>query len=149
MKLVEIVFLLILTGLIVVAANMVGYKADAFLSLQGVLVMVLIGAISFAIVRIPFLKNFPVVALATGVAIYASSAWFPWHKEVIAITNKVDFMAIATPTLAYAGLSIGKDLAIFQQLSWRIIPVALAVIAGTVVCAAVIAQWALHLEGAI
>ena len=149
MKLLETVFLLLLTGLIVVVANMVGYKGEFLTSLEGVLIMAVIGAISFGLIQLPGINKVPVVALSTGIAIYASSAWFPWHTEVLTLTKKVDFMAIATPTLAYAGLSVGKDLAIFQQLSWRIIPVALAVIAGTVLCAAVIAQWALHLEGAI
>lgn len=149
MRLIETVFLLFLTGLIVVAANMVGYKADLMASLEGILIMVVIGAISYGLVRLPYLNKIPIVALATAIAIYASSSWFPWYKEVLFFTGKVDFMAIATPTLAYAGLSVGKDLAVFQQLSWRIIPVALAVITGTVVFATVIAQFALHWEGAI
>ena len=53
------------------------------------------------------------------------------------------------PVLAYAGLSLGKDLGAFRRLSWRIIPVALAVTAGTFICATALAQVVLHLEGLI
>ena len=37
----------------------------------------------------------------------------------------------------------------FRRLSWRIIPVALAVTAGTFICATALAQLVLHLEGLI
>ena len=47
------------------------------------------------------------------------------------------------------GLSLGKDLGAFRRLSWRIIPVALAVTAGTFICATALAQLVLHLEGLI
>ena len=59
------------------------------------------------------------------------------------------FLATTTPVLAYAGLSLGKDLGAFRRLSWRIIPVALAVTAGTFICATALAQLVLHLEGLI
>ena len=49
-------------------------------------------------------------------------------------TSQVTFLATTTPVLAYAGLSLGKDLGAFRRLSWRIIPVALAVTAGTHLC---------------
>ena len=39
---------------------------------------------------------------------------------------------------------LGKDLGAFRRLSWRIIPVALAVTAGTFICATALAQFVLH-----
>jgi len=68
---------------------------------------------------------------------------------IIAKTSQVTFLATTTPVLAYAGLSLGKDLGAFRRLSWRIIPVALAVTAGTFICATALAQLVLHLEGLI
>jgi hypothetical protein len=49
--------------------------------------------------------------------------------------------------LAYCGLSLGKDIDAFKRLSWRIVPVALAVGAGSFICATVLAEIILHLEG--
>ena len=57
------------------------------------------------------------------------------------------FLPITTPILAYAGLSLGKDMEGFKHLSWRIVPVALAVAAGSFICATALAEVMLHLEG--
>ena len=66
---------------------------------------------------------FWVSILAIGVATPVS----PFAGFISAYTNKVDFLAICTVVLSYAGLTIGKDLAMFKQMSWRIIVVALAI----------------------
>ena len=68
----------------------------------------------------------------------------PGQEWIIAKTSQVTFLATTTPVLAYAGLSLGKDLGTFRRLSWRIIPVALAVTAGTFICATALAQLVLH-----
>ena len=71
----------------------------------------------------------------------------PGSAVLLSYTKEVNFLAITTPILAYAGLSIGKDIEAFKQLSWRIVPVALAVAAGSFVCSAALAEVILHLEG--
>lgn len=149
MRTLESVFLLILSSVIIAAATMVGYKVPLMDTFIGVSVLLIVGLTGFLISRLPMLNKLPSVVWISVVAIFVSSAAFPWSKEVVKLAFKVPFMAVCTPTLAYAGLSIGKDFEAFQKLSWRIVPVALAVIAGTFLCAAMIAQWALHLEGAI
>lgn len=73
----------------------------------------------------------------------------PWAKEISYYTAKVDFLALCTPILAFAGLSFGKDLDKFKAMSWRIIVVALAVYTGTFICASVVAQFLLKFEGVI
>ena len=73
----------------------------------------------------------------------------PWAKEIGYFTGKVDFLALATPILAFAGLSFGKDLEKFKTMSWRIVVVALAVYTGTFICAAIVAQFLLKYEGII
>ena len=82
-------------------------------------------------------------------AFLASLPGMPGQEWIIAKTSQVTFLATTTPVLAYAGLSLGKDLGAFRRLSWRIIPVALAVTAGTFICATALAQFVLHLEGLI
>ena len=141
--------ILFFSGLFCVIANMVGYKAGFYDSLLGTAVLVAIGLVGFALSQIPYLNKIYAVIWISVVAIYVSSAAFPWSPWVVQVTSKVQFMAICTPILAFAGLSVGKDMELFRKLSWRIIPVALAVIAGTFLCAAVIAHLALRWEGAI
>ena len=84
-------------------------------------------------------------ALIVGVLV--SVPGFPGGDFVLSYTKQVSFIALTTPLLAYAGLSVGKDMEAFKALSWRIIPVALAVAAGSFVCSTILAEFMLHLEG--
>ena len=59
------------------------------------------------------------------------------------------YLANALIVLAYGGLSLGKDIPAFKRLSWRIVPVALMVSSGTFICATIMAEIMLHLEGVI
>lgn len=148
-KLTESISLLILSGIIMAIGNTVGYKTDLIDSLKGISIIVIIASIGVILSQLPVLKKLPTVFWVSITAILASCPIFPGHQAVLAITKKMQFLAIATPILAYAGLSIGKDLEMFRKLSWRIIPVALAVCAGTFLGAAIIAQLALKWEGII
>ncbi|WP_334325118.1 hypothetical protein [Gilliamella apicola] len=149
MKILETIFVLILVAIIMAAGNSVGYKIDIFSSLEALAVLVVISIVGFLLSKLPGLKKFPVILWVSVVAAVASSPIFPYHKELVAITDQVSLLAVCTPVLAYAGLAIGKDLALFKNISWRIIPVSLAVFSGTFIFAALIAQVTLHWEGVI
>lgn len=58
-------------------------------------------------------------------------------------------MALCTPILAYAGVSIGKDLDDFAKTGWRIVLVAIVVFVGTYIGSAIIAQAILQYMGQI
>jgi hypothetical protein len=47
---------------------------------------------------------------------------------------------LTTPILAFAGLSIAKDVPAFRRLGWRIVVASLSASAGTFIAATVIAQ---------
>lgn len=149
MKISETIFLLILVAIIMAAGNSVGYKVDFITSLQAVGILVIISVAGFFISKIPYFSKFPIILWVSIVAAVVSSPIFPGHEIVVQLTDKVSLLAVCTPVLAYAGLAIGKDLALFKSISWRIIPVSLAVFSGTFIFAALIAQVTLHWEGVI
>ncbi|KDN10261.1 MULTISPECIES: hypothetical protein [unclassified Gilliamella] len=149
MKSLETIFLLILVAIIMAAGNTVGYKIDFILSLEALSILVVISIVGYFVGKIPVLNKFPVILWVSIVAAVASSPIFPFHEQVVSLTDKVSLLAVCTPVLAYAGLAIGKDLALFKSISWRIIPVSLAVFSGTFILAAIIAQITLHWEGVI
>lgn len=149
MKCLETIFLLILVAIIMAAGNTVGYKIDFKLSLQALSILVAISIVGYFVGKIPLLNKFPVILWVSVVAAVASSPIFPYHEQVVSMTDQVSLLAVCTPVLAYAGLAIGKDLALFKSISWRIIPVSLAVFSGTFIFAAIIAQITLHWEGVI
>jgi hypothetical protein len=59
---------------------------------------------------------------------------------VAGLTGQINFLALATPILAFAGLSIAKDVPAFRRLGWRIVLTSLAANAGTFI-GAIIAQF--------
>ena len=65
-------------------------------------------------------------------------------EAVAGLTGKINFLALATPILAFAGLSIAKDVPAFRRLSWRIVVTSLAANAGTFIGATIIAQYFLR-----
>lgn len=149
MKILETIFMLILVAIIMAAGNSVGYKIDIISSFEALAVLAVISIVGFLLSKLPGLKKFPVILWVSVVAAVVSSPIFPYHTELVAITDQVSLLAVCTPVLAYAGLAIGKDLALFKNISWRIIPVSLAVFSGTFIFAALIAQVTLHWEGVI
>jgi len=149
MKILETIFLLILVAIIMAAGNTIGYQINFIDSLQALGILVIISILGFLISKFPLLKKLPVILWVSVVAAVVSSPIFPYHEVVVDVTDQVSLLAICTPVLAYAGLAIGKDLALFKSISWRIIPVSLAVFSGTFIFASLIAQLTLHVEGII
>ena len=148
-KLLDVSGVFALSGLFMALANWIGYKVDWASSLLGIAVIVAIALVGALLSKLPLLKRLPMVFWVSICAVVVSTPVFPGNAWIIETTKKVQFLAITTPILAYAGLSLGKDMELFKKLSWRIIPVALAVCAGTFLFATVIAQFTLRWEGII
>ncbi len=148
MKFAEQTIVLILAGIIGVVANSVGHKASVVDSLVGLALLIVITMIGQAVASLGP-KKIPNVFWLSLIALLSTSAINPAGKYLATLMNKVDFMAIATVILAYAGLSIGKDMKIFRRIGWRMVVVALVVYTGTFVFATVIAQIVLKAQGQI
>lgn len=158
LKLSDTALVLILLGIFTALGNAVGIavhtSASAFIPtlMDSLLAMALLGAISFAaylIAKVPGLGKLPVIFWVSIIAAVLASPLFPYNKDFFAITEKVSLTVISTVVLAYAGLALGKDINQFKAISWRIIPVSLAVFTGTFIFAAIIAQFTLHWSGVI
>lgn len=148
MKWTEQIAIFAVTGIIGVVGNVVGYHHSIVDTAIGYAIMLVITLLGIFITRIMPIK-FPMVFWISLLAIFVASPLSPIATLVTTYTDKVDFLAICTLVLAYAGLSIGKDLEIFKKMSWRIIVVALVVYTATFVFATIIAQSMLHVEGII
>ena len=124
-KLKDYIFILLVTGLYTVVANTFGYNGDLAQGAVGILVVFWV-SLTAVIVSIPS---------------------FPGGVWIVEQTKHINFLATTTPILAYGGLCLGKDLEAFKRLSWRIVPVAMAVASGSFLCATALAELMLHLEG--
>lgn len=88
---------------------------------------------------IPF--SLPAVAWISLVAIVITTPWFPGSSWVLAQVSHVNFLTLATPCLAYAGIAIAqREIAIARASGWKMFIVAVLVMAGTYVGSAIVAQ---------
>ncbi len=146
-KMKDMLFILVVTAAYSVIAHTVGSNGDIAAGSIGALVLVAITVVGIVISWLPGFRKLPMVFWVSIVAVVVSMPQFPISDWILAQTKNVGFLSITTPILAYGGLCLGKDLQAFKQLSWRIVPVALAVAAGSFICATALAEIMLHLEG--
>lgn len=148
MKWSETIMIFVVTGIMSVIGNTIGYNMPIAEAAAGYGILLAITLIGIALSKYVPLK-LPMVFWISIVALLSTTPLSPVAKTVTAYTSKVDFLALCTPILAYAGLAVGKDLEMFKKMSWRIVVVALAVYTGTFLFATMIAQVMLHIEGII
>jgi hypothetical protein len=89
-------------------------------------------------------KKIPVVCWVSLVAMALTSPWCPWAAQVAAMTGKINFLSATPVMLAFAGMSIAKDVPAFRRLGWRIVLVSFAANAGTFIGATIVAQFFKH-----
>lgn len=134
---------LAVTAVATLAGNWITYKTAPQAAVLGIIGIALVALISDAIAHlVPF--KIPVVCWVAAVGMLATAPIGPWAAPIAAITGKVNFMALTTPILAYAGLSLAKDIPAFRRLGWRIVVTSLLASTGTFLFAAIIAQFLMH-----
>ncbi|MCI6406389.1 hypothetical protein [Veillonella caviae] len=148
-KIIQFIIVICIAAIITGVGNIMDGKHLLGPSMMGVFVLAALATLGALISYLPVADKLPMVFWVSLVGVIASLPAMPGQEWIIKQTSQVTFLATTTPVLAYAGLSLGKDLGAFRRLSWRIVPVALAVTAGTFICAAAVAQFMLHLEGVI
>ncbi|KUM38619.1 DUF3100 domain-containing protein [Pseudomonas sp. EpS/L25] len=87
-----------------------------------------------------FRRKVPAVCWVSLVAMFLTSPWCPLAPQITAASNSVGVLAVITPMLAFAGLSIAKDIPAFRRLGWRIVLVSLIASFGTFIGAVFIAE---------
>jgi len=135
--------LVIVGAMAIVFGNWITYHVlpvDALVGMAVVVALAIVGEVIKRVVpsRVPSVFWITAIGMALTVPYWPGAAWFA------AETAHVNFLALSTPLLAYAGLSLAKDLPTFRVLGWRIVVVSLAANAGTFVFATLVAQFLMH-----
>ncbi|MBV7274028.1 hypothetical protein [Clostridium thailandense] len=137
-------------GLITLIGNWIGFGIKPLEALPGMAILVAIAILGWWISKvIPVKIESPTVVWISLLALLLTSPIFPGHEILTKVTNKVNFMALTTPVLSYAGLSLGKDINTFKKLGFRIVVISLLVYTGTFLFATGFAQIVLKLNGTI
>lgn len=130
-------------GLMVLIGNRIGFGTSMLEALPGVafiILAVLVGDLIYMGTR----RKLPAVCWISFVAMAMTFPSVPYAAEVAELTGKVSFLALITPLLSFAGLSLAKDIPAFRRLGWRIVVVSLLANAGVFLAAAAIAQFFVH-----
>lgn len=139
MKIQNAIVVLLITALLSLVGNLVGCKISPIEALPGMLILVAIAFLGILLAKV-IPGHIPNVAYIVTLGALLTIPGFPLAKEIGALTGKVNFLALTTPILAYAGIFSGKNVGSLKQTGWRIILVAFFVIIGTYLGSAVIAQ---------
>lgn len=93
--------------------------------------------------------KFPSIAYIALIGVIISMPWLPGSAQLAAWVNEVDLLAVVTPILAYAGISIGRSWTDFKELGWKTFIVASLVLFGSFIGSAIIAELVLRMQGII
>lgn len=148
MKLRDFFFILLITAFISVVGNFVGYKVNMIEAIPGALILVAIsmaGIILNKVIKVKIPSVVYIVALSTILTIPG----VPGSAMTSAYVSKVNFLALATPILGYAGVYTGKNTDSLKKTGWKIIVVGFFVMVGTYLSSAIIAHGVLNMIGQI
>ncbi|WP_122315509.1 DUF3100 domain-containing protein [Pseudomonas cichorii] len=126
-------------GALALIANYVGYKtlsADALTGMGIMIFCAFAGELLCNLLR----RKIPAVCMVSLVAMFLTSPACPFAAEITRLTSSINMLAVITPMLTFAGLSIAKDLPAFRRLGWRIVLVSFLANFGTFIGAVLIAE---------
>ncbi|ASN04485.1 hypothetical protein [Virgibacillus necropolis] len=144
----EWVMVFTIIGLIMLIGNWIGYEVLPLDALPGIIILILISLAGLIIHRLlPF--QLPSIAYIGIIGLIITIPGFPGSEQINVWTAKVNLLAIATPILAYAGISVGRSWFDFAKLGWKTIVVGMCVLLGTFLGSAIIAEIVLRIQGII
>ncbi len=134
------------TALTLAAVCVVGWLSNTISSgqlwgaLPGMVMLYVMTLAGLAITRLmPF--YLPAVAWVSLISIIVTLPFFPGSAWLVEQLSAVNFLAIVTPVLGYAGLALSqREFAMFRRTGWKLVIVSLLVFTGTYLGSAVVAQ---------
>lgn len=133
-------FVLKVVGFLCWIGNVVGPGMPPLDAAVGILLLVAISLGGLLIARAVPLR-IPAVAWISLLAIVLCVPGMPTAEFVLQWTNQVNFIALGTPCVAYAGIAIAEhEVQIAKRSGWKLLLVAVFVMVGTYLGSAIIAQ---------
>lgn len=148
MKLKDSLIVLLITSAITLVGNWVGPKISPLEALPGILILCAISFVGIALSKVIKI-NVPAVLYIVTLSTILTIPGVPFADKISFYTSKVNFLALCTPILAYAGIYTGKNLDSLKNTGWRIFILAIFIMTGTYLGSAIIAQIILKLIGQI
>lgn len=146
--LIEWIGILVIFSIISAIGNVIGYHYPFIESLIGMLMLCGISLAGLIIERyVPW--DIPSILYISILGLLLALPISPVSGTLIYYTSRVELISLTTVLLAYAGISMGKDLSDFKKVGVKGVIVTFFVIFGTYVGSALIAQAVLMFTGMI
>jgi hypothetical protein len=146
--LVEWIGILLIFSIISAIGNVVGYQYPFMESLIGMFILCGISLAGLIIERyVPW--DIPSILYISILGLLLALPISPVSDTLIYYTSRVELISLTTVLLAYAGISMGKDLGDFKKVAVKGVIVTFFVIFGTYVGSALNAQVVLMYTGMI
>ena len=108
---------------------------------------IVLGCIAYDLLLIKAKINLPIIIYISLIGIVLSIPGVPFAADFAVANARVGLLPLATPILAYAGISLGKDLKTFKEQGLGIIVITLLAFTGTYLGSAIIAHVYLAIAG--
>ena len=144
----ETALILVITAILSLVANTLSMHIPFMEAVPGMVILIVISLAGIIAARI-IPGGIPAVAYITTLGCILTYPGFPGSEIVNMYMKKVGFLALCTPILAYAGISIGKEMDAFKKTGWRIVVLACVIFVGTYLGSAIIAEVILKALGQI
>lgn len=143
----ENALLLIIACFLGLISNWVGTGVTPVQALPGMAVLYAASLGGLVLARyMPF--YLPSVAWVSLIAIIITIPGVPGSEFVLAEVGELNFLALATPALAYGGLALTRnEFEIARRSGWKIVIVAICVMIGTYLGSVVVADLMLRVMG--
>lgn len=144
----EWILILIIFSFMSAIGNYIGYHYPFQESLYGMFILCAITLLGL-IIEHHISYNIPAIIYISIIGLIVALPWSPISSTIIYYTSKVNIVSLTTILLAYAGITMGKDLGEFKKVGLKGIIVTFFVILGTYMGSALIAQGVLMYTGMI
>lgn len=144
---VENALLLIIACFLGLVANWIGTGVTPVQALPGMAILYAASICGLMLARfMPF--YLPSVAWVSLIAIIITIPGVPGADYVVAQVADLNFLALATPALAYGGLALTRnEFEIARRSGWKIVIVAICVMIGTYLGSVIVADLTLRVTG--
>ena len=144
----ETTLVLLITAVLSLVANALSSNIPFLDAVPGMVILIVISLAGIVAARV-LPGGIPAVAYITTLGCILTYPGFPGSEIVNMYMKKVGFLSLCTPILAYAGISIGKDMDAFKKTGWRIVVLACVMFRRVLFRSAIIAEVILKALGQI
>lgn len=148
-KLFTQIILMIVIGAMILVRQYISSGASIMEAIPGMAIMILTAMIAIIIKDIFPNSLFPAFGFATIIGLLLSIPGNPISDIFNEHIKNISFMAITTPLLAFAGISVGNKIHELKKMSWKIVVISLLVFTTIFFACATIGHIVLKMQGVI